>query len=243
TELHALNADAFMLAEAEELNLFDKAFDCCYAWELHHLMCDVAKGRKRANALRDHLYATQSKYPRWAMKMVFTSNHDENSWQGTEQSRFGDALELMTLFTFVVPGGMPLIYTGQEVGYDHSFKFFDRDPIPCSSYASNEVTERYRKLIELKHSLTSLRAGEGGGMWTTIANNAEDCLIALVRETGEDRVVAIMNLSPYLIKAEFNTGIYAGVYEDAITGEEFVLDTWFIQHFGAWEYKLLVKKK
>lgn len=42
----------------------------------------------------------------------------------------GGAREIMAAFTFVVPRGLPLIYTGQEIGYDHSFAFFDRDPIP-----------------------------------------------------------------------------------------------------------------
>ena len=49
----------------------------------------------------------------------------------------GDAREIMAAFTFVVPRGLPLVYTGQEVGYDHSFAFFDRDPIPADRYVAN----------------------------------------------------------------------------------------------------------
>ncbi len=243
TELHKMKSDVFMLAEAEELNLFDRAFDVCYAWELHHLMCDVAQGRRRADALRDHLYKSQQTYPMWAMKMAFTSNHDENSWQGTEQSRFGDALELMTLFSFVVPGAMPLIYTGQEVGYDHSFEFFERDFIPEEQYVAGEMTEYYRKLIDIKHSCTSLRAGERGGMWTTIHNNAEDCLVILVRESGEDRVIAMMNMSPYTVRGQFNTGIYADNYVDGLSGEEMQLNSWVDKIFAPWEYKIIIKRK
>ncbi len=241
--LHAIKPDVFMLAEAEELNLFNRAFDACYAWELHHLMCDVAQGNRRADALRDHLYASQSNYPRWAMKMSFTSNHDENSWQGTEQSRFGAALEVMNVFTFVVPGSMPLIYTGQEVGYDHSFEFFDRDSIPESQYQTSATTELYRKLIEMKHSHTSLRGGEQGGEWYTINNNAEDCLLILVRETSEDRIVAIMNMSPYTINACYNTGVYEGAYKNALTGEDFYLPTYVDEVMGGWQYRVLSMKR
>ncbi len=244
-DLHEINPDIFILAEAEQQNLFDRAFDCCYAWELHHLMCDVAQGNRRADALRDHLYNADNNYPMWSMQMSFTSNHDENSWQGTEQSRFGDALEVMNVFSFVVPRSIPLIYTGQEVGYEHSFDFFDRDPIPASYYAEspNPTTTFYRKLTALKHNHTSLRAGERGGMWCTINNNAEDCLIILVRETAEDRVVAIINLSPYTITSKYNTGIYAGEYTDVMMNEPYTLHSEVEEVLAGWQYRVLSMKR
>ena len=144
-QLKRTKPDLFMLAEAEETNLFDEgAFDACYAWEMHHLMVDVAQQRTRVTALRDYIYADRGRYPRSAMRLAFTSNHDENSWSGSEFDRFGDAREAMAVFSFVVPRGLPLIYTGQEVGYDHSFAFFDRDPIPA--YELNDFTHFYRRL-------------------------------------------------------------------------------------------------
>ncbi len=241
-QLHELNSDIFMLAEAEEVNLFDRAFDCCYAWELHHLMCDVAKGNRRANALTE-LLRRDGGYPRWSMRMTFTSNHDENSWQDTEYVRFGESLDAMSLFSFVAPTGMPLIYTGQEVGYDHSFEFFDRDPIPAESYVEGAKTALYRKLIDLKHNFTSLRAGELGGTWCTIANNAEDCLMILVRESAEDRVVAIMNLSQYTIEANYNVGIYEGRYVDGMSGESVDLPLNISEFMAPWACKILTLKK
>ncbi len=240
-ELHSVNPDIFMLAEAEERNLFDGAFDCCYAWELHHLMSDVAKGNRRADAIRDHLYADLSRYPQWAMRMLFTSNHDENSWQGREREIFGEALDVMRIFSFVAPYTMPLIYTGQEVGYDHSFEFFDRDPI--ADYSPNATTEIYRKLCDMKHRLTSLGAGERGGSWTTIHNNAEDCLLILVRESADDCVIAIMNLSPYTIECKYNCGVYKGTYRNVLSGEEHHLESEMHHFMNGWSYQLLEMSK
>ncbi len=242
SELHKVKSDIFMLAEAEETNLFDRAFDCCYAWELHHLMCDVANGRQRTDSLKNFIYQSKG-YPRWSMKMVFTSNHDENSWQRTEQERFGDSLAVMTLFSFVAPGGMPLIYTGQEVDYEHAFEFFDRDPIPAERYVESQRGTFYRQLADLKHNFTSLRGGERGGTWCTINNNADDCLLILVRETSEDRVVSVMNISPYTIEAQYNTGIYAGEYCDGFSGEKVVLESEVSEYMAPWSYKVFVLKK
>ena len=241
TVLHAVKPDVFMLAEAEELNLFDNAFDMCYAWEIHHMMCDIAKGERRVWDLRNTLYTDRQRYPESAMKMMFTSNHDENSWSGSEFDRFGAAREAMTALTFVWEAAMPLIYTGQEVGYNHSFEFFERDHIPTAEYKAGADTELYRKLIELKHSQAALQAGERGGRTIEIENNAKDCLMTFVREKGDSRVMAIMNLSPYTIHANYNNGIYAGDYTNAITGERVTLPVEFEQDIEPWGYTLLYK--
>ncbi len=243
TRLRSLRPDLFLLAEAEETNLFDlPAFDACYGWELHHLMVDVAQGRVRTTALRDWMRADRSRYPRWAMRLAFTSNHDENSWSGSEFARFGAALGAMTAFTFVVPCGLPLLYTGQEVGYDHSFAFFDRDPIPSGRYRPDGFTDLYRRLIRMRHDHPALFAGGRGGGMIEIGNNAEDCLLTMVREAGDDRVVAVMNLSPYPIHAVYHTGIYAGMYADALTDEPYELRGRVEEDMAPWSYRLLARR-
>ena len=112
------------------------------------------------------------------MRLVFTSNHDENSWNGSEFTRMGDAREIMAAFTFVVPRGLPLVYTGQEIGYDHSFAFFDRDPIP--SYARQFVHGFLPPPggAPARQPGARRRARRGGEM-IEIRNNAEDCLMTL----------------------------------------------------------------
>ena len=240
-ELHALKPDIFLLAEAEEDNLFDDAFNMSYQWNIHHIMCDIAKGERRVWDLRNAIHGERAKYPREAMRMSFTSNHDENSWSGSEQSRFGAALDVMTAMTFLMPSTMPLIYTGQEVGYDHSFEFFDRDPIPSETYRETRHTELYRRLAALKHSEAALAAGERGGELIEIENNAKDCIMTFVREVGGSRVVAIVNLSPYVIHADFNTGIYAGDYCDALTGEHVHLASHVERDIAPWCFQILKK--
>ena len=240
--LRRVKPDLFLLAEAEQRNLFDDGvFDACYGWEMHHLLNDVAQQRVRVTALRDWLRADRGRYPRSAMRLAFTSNHDENSWNGSEFARMGAARGIMAAFTFVVPGGLPLIYTGQEVGYDHSFAFFDRDPIPAESYRANAYTEFYRRLTELRHANPALAAGGRGGDMVEISNNAEDCLITFVREVPGNQVVAVMNLSPYAIETDYYTGIYAGMYTDALTGRPSELRGHVVEPMGPWSYRILTR--
>ena len=238
--LQSVKSDIFMLAEAEGKEFFDNAFDACYGWELHHSMVDVAQGKSRVWDLRDRIYSLLNGYPQSSMHMSFTSNHDENSWSGSEQSRFGEALEAMTALTFVLPKSFPLIYTGQEIGYDHSFAFFDKDAMP--KFEPNEATEKYRRLCEMKHLFSALNSADKGGSFVEINNNAPDCLLTFVRENQQVRVVYIANLSPYKVFADFHTGIYAGEYENVLSGEAETLyeHTW--GDMEPWSFRLLTQK-
>lgn len=239
-ELQSVKSDIFMLAEAEGSEFFDNAFDACYGWELHHSMVAVAQGKSRVWALRDKIYSVLNDNPATSMHMSFTSNHDENSWSGSEQSRFGEALEAMTALTFVLPKSLPLIYTGQEIGYDHSFKFFDKDAMP--KFEPNGATDRYRRLCGMKHSFEALRSADCGGSFVEINTNASDCLLVFVRENQQGRVVYIANLSPYKVFADFHTGIYAGEYENALSGEVETLYEYTWGDMEPWSFRLLTQK-
>lgn len=238
--LRGAKPDLFLLAEAEEQNLFEEeAFDACYGWKMHHLMNDVAQQTVRVTALRDYIYADRKQFPDWAMRLAFTSNHDENSWSGSEFTRMGAAREIMAAFTFVVPRGMPLVYTGQEIGYDHSFAFFDRDPI--GFYGGNSFTDFYRRLCTLRHSNPALAAGGNGGKMVEVRNNAEDCLLTFVREVEGNRVLVMMNMSPYAIQTDYYTGIYAGLYIDAMTGSDYEVRGHVDEVMAPWAYRILTR--
>ena len=85
--------DIYLLAEAERDNLADatETFDANYAWELHHLLNSLAQGRKTVADLKDYVTRDAARFPKEAFRLTFTSNHDENSWSGTEFEREGAA--------------------------------------------------------------------------------------------------------------------------------------------------------
>ncbi|NLZ95743.1 MAG: alpha-amylase, partial [Bacteroidales bacterium] len=142
--LKALKPNIFMLAEAEEPELNSKAFDAYYAWDFHHKMNMVAQGDGNVDSLRASLNKMNTRFDDRAIPMYFTSNHDENSWSGTEFERMGDAVTAFTALSYVLPG-MPLIYNGQEVGFDRRLEFFEKDNIDWSAVVSkDEFTDLYK---------------------------------------------------------------------------------------------------
>ena len=145
----------FFLAEGEETFLHEAGFDCTYAWKLHHLLNDIAQGKAGADSLASYLAWNKETYA-GAHRLMFTSNHDENSWNGTEYERMGDAWQAMSVLCWTLPNSQPLIYTGQEVGLNHRFEFFEKDPMP--DWHHNATTDFYGYLARLKHSHKALRS-------------------------------------------------------------------------------------
>lgn len=94
----------------------------------------------------------------------------------------------------------------------------------------------------MKHRNRALQAGERGGSFVEIENNAKDCLMTFVREVEGNRVLCVMNLSPYAIHADFNTGIYQGEYADALTGDRIVVPYRVEQDMAPWSYRILIRE-
>lgn len=180
----------YMLAEGENPELYRSGFDASYAWELHHLLNDIAQGKKGITELLDYIARDAENYPPEAFRLMFTSNHDENSWAGTEFERMGDAARAMAVLTFTLPNGQPLIYTGQEMGWNHRFEFFEKDPVP--SWEENDFTEFYRSLIRFRHDHPALRSGEKGGRFEVVS--AEDSTLVFKRILPGDTVTVKVEL-------------------------------------------------
>jgi len=103
-----------------------KAFHAYYGWRLHHTLNDVAQAKKDVDSIRHTLAQMVEEFGPNAIPLLFTSNHDENSWNGTEFERMGQATWQMAALTFALPG-IPLVYTGQEVGNVKQLAFFEKD--------------------------------------------------------------------------------------------------------------------
>ena len=191
--------DIYLLAEAEKPELHTDAFDATYAWDFHHLINQIAQGEKGVADLKAYIAHDAEVTPHEAFRLMFTSNHDENSWNGTEFERMGDAVRCFAALTFVLPNGQPLIYTGQEFGYDHRFEFFEHDPMP--SLEPNEWTEFYRDLCAMRHAHPALASGERGGEIVYLADVPENVL-AFTRTVGDDSVLCLFNLSTAPVTVE-----------------------------------------
>ncbi len=191
----------FMLAEAEKPEL-QKAFDMSYGWEFHHLTNDIAKGEKPASVVHDYIVDRINRFDADHLSMMFTTNHDENSWNGTVFERYGDAHRAMAVLTFTVDG-MPLIYSGQEASMTKRLKFFEKDAIDWGDY---ELQEFYASLLSLKKSTPALWSGAEGGRYRPLSHTSEnDRVLGFQRSHNLGRVDVWINFSDTAVTVEPET--------------------------------------
>lgn len=181
----------FMLAESDAVELHTSgAFDMTYSWDLaDQVFKKIGTGQAGAPLLREWLGRQPAGYPAHAYRMRFTSNHDFNSWHGSDAELYGDAYPALAVLTFTLPG-MPLIYNGQESGLNRRLAFFEKDPI---DWKRHELSDFYRQLIALKHRHPALAAGQYGAPVKLLASPAD--VVAFERRQGTDVVRVAVNLS------------------------------------------------
>lgn len=183
--------EVFLLAEADQPFLHEKAFDATYDWKFHHIMNEMAKGTMNALNAEKHFMYVDSVYPPNSILLQFTSNHDENSWNGTEFERYGDAYRMYAVMSFTVPG-MPLIYNGQESCLKKRLLFFEKDPI---DWTECDMYPFYQKLIKLRKSNIALWSGPANGGLERIQTNQGDKVFAFRRVKDYNRVICVFNLT------------------------------------------------
>ena len=196
-DLRLTHPDMFTLAEDEDKadELTETAFDMYYGWTLHKLMNGVAQGKNTVQDLWDYFAKADSTIRPEAIRMNFITNHDENSWAGTEQERMGDAVNLFAAFCYVVPG-MPMIYTGQLSGNHHRLEFFEKDLIDNDEAYSQ--ADLYRDLNNLRERNKALFSPEVGAPMERIACDNDAifaCKRSKVGKWHTNTVIAVMNMS------------------------------------------------
>lgn len=228
--------DLFMLSEAEEVDLTEKAFDMHYAWNLHHVMNAVAQGKVQTDSIWNYFAQKDSRFAKRAFPMVFTSNHDENSHAGTEFARMGvQGAEAMAVFTYLVPG-MPLIYTGQEYGSDKQLRFFDKDTIARNVNASQ--FKMYQELNKLRKENKALWSGEAGGDLVRLENDRPAQVFSMKRAVEGDEVVAVFNFSNESVDVNVQ-GVGGKMQQYPAAGEVEVVGQMSLK---PWEYRVYYKK-
>lgn len=181
--------DVFMLAESENPEFHYIGFDATYAWNIMWATVDVAQGKHSLKYLDSVLNQNFSTFPKNAERMYFTSNHDENSWNGTEFEKYGDAYKAFAVFSQTMYESVPLIYSGQEVPNKKRLKFFVRDPIVWNQY---EMAPFYSTLLHLRKKNEALAADAGYKKIKTANDNA---IFAYIRQKGHHKIFVVLNLS------------------------------------------------
>lgn len=227
----------FMLAEADKGELHEAGFDATYPWDMFKTMKLIAAGQRDALSIDSVLARQDSSFPAGAIRMYFTSNHDENSWGGSDYATFpGPKHAPFAVFTQTMRNSLPLIYSGQEEPVLRKIEFFEKDPMPFGHYARAPF---YKKLLMLRKDNPALATDAA---FKKVKAGDEKCVYAYTREKDGHRVLVILNFSPkkqaILLEDEALNGealnLFKGSREKIKTGKAFNLGPW---GYLVYEYK------
>lgn len=187
----------FMLAESHDPAIHS-VFDMTYDWGLLDVFDDISEAKANADALRKWVEVGQAGFPGDSYRMLFTSNHDVNSWRWSDSEKYGLRFRAFAVLAATLPG-MPLVYSGQESGLDKKIAFFEKDAIAWDDFENQTF---YRKLLRLKISHPALANGAKGGKMELL-DVGDAKVFAFRRVAAGQHLTVVVNLSdqPIAIRA------------------------------------------
>lgn len=226
----------FMLAESEDQpEQFKSCFNMNYGWTMYNMMRAVAQGARTADKIDSLRDANQARFPSWYYQMLFTQNHDENTWKGTLTELFGPGADAFVVLSSTLEG-MPLVYNGMESGLNKRLSFFEKDSINWGNYGRSDF---YKTLLTLKHRNRALWNGPHGGRAVKIPTDRDDKIYAFYRQRDTDAVAVILNLSNHPQTFRLNGTGYEGRYTDVFSHQPAELKSDMIITLKPWEYRVL----
>ncbi|RYD91555.1 MAG: DUF3459 domain-containing protein, partial [Sphingobacteriales bacterium] len=182
--------NVFMLAEADDAWMHEAGFDATYGWNDFANWKGIAKGEKNARYVDTSLLRVQKTFQKGARRMMFTSNHDENTWNKADYGTMPGAVHgPFAVLTYTLPQGIPLIYSGQEEPFLDSLSFFYKDTIHFHQFARAPF---YQRLLELRRTVPALASD---AQFVKLRTSNDDALYAFERRKGNSKVLVVLNLS------------------------------------------------
>jgi len=234
TELQKIKP-LFMLAEEQGTEgMLDEAFVSNYNWQLLDRINTLANNPTSAVTFMGFVSGQATEYPTGSFPMNFITNHDENSWNGSEYKRLGAAVPAMAALTFTLPG-VPLIYSGQEVGNTRELAFFEKDQIP-NLEVENATTAFYKKLVALKTKNQAL--------WNSAPFDAPELfqanpnIISYTRTLGKNKVITIINATDKPQKVNIAMKKLAGTYYQFSTSKQIKIPATLKLNLKPWQFEV-----
>ena len=230
----------FWLAENDAIEnpQYYQAFDACYSWTWMHKTECFYKEHWDVDSLKNILYHYNSIGDNNAIKLWFTANHDENSWNGTEYEKYGDAAKAFAVHSFTW-NGIPLIYSGQELPNLKRLEFFEKDVIAWNG--KYEMAGFYKTLLLLRKNNKAVWAGEAAGTTHMVKTSGDKNLVGFLRKQDEQEVLVLLNMTRGTVNFELDDEQVHGKFTNIFTGETIDLSANKQIELYAWGYLVLEK--
>jgi glycosidase len=206
----------YWLAECEDTRYFE-AFDTTYAWAFMHASGSINRHEPNLNPVLEQLKLYASEVSN-TQKLFFTSNHDENSWNGTEYEKYGVTAKAWAVFT-ATWGGLPLVYSGQEIPNPKRLSFFEKDELDWSQQTKQPALHGfYKALFSLRTQNEAVVFGQNQMLQTPYPNS----IVAFIKKHQNNVVLVLLNISEHnRLAFEISHPLLSGTFEQIFSGLRF----------------------
>lgn len=217
----------FWLAECEILN-YHEAFDLTYGWEVMRAFDKYFKDEMKMQEIHPLLH-NYAQYPIGSRKLLFTSNHDENTCYGTEYEKYGVCAKAMAVLSCTWPG-IPLMYSGQGKPNTIRLAFFEKDFIDWEGNV--ELHDFYKTLLMLHKKNKALQESASVLMLQTNCDN----VLAYLCRRQHDKLLVLMNLGKEPARFHINHPALPGNYINLFSAELKTINRMETFSFNAGDY-------
>ena len=204
------------LTEGERTDHYAAGMPLIYGWNWNYQLQQVF-GTAQASATNLFAANTAEANASPAIRLRFATNHDQSAWDATPVTMFGWVeASFAAQAAAVLMGGVPLMYTGQEVGVTGTQSFFAKDPVNWS--ANPGLQERFGALFALRLKHDALRYG-------SLKPYSHPNILAFERQLDGERVLVLINTRAAAVTYNIPTALRETDWTDALRAESKSLGT------------------
>ncbi|MDQ2752351.1 MAG: alpha-amylase family glycosyl hydrolase, partial [Bacteroidota bacterium] len=221
----------YWLAETDE-EKYLQVFDASYAWEWMVDSTALVKHRMGVEKMMGVLMKYVNQCSDHAQKLMFTANHDENTWNGTEYEKYGAAAKTFAVFTNTWLG-IPLIYSGQELPNYKRLKFFDKDEIEWTD-EKPALQDFYKTLLTLRKRCNVFHCGAD---LIPLNTNESDKAVAYICKFEDKKALVLFNFSEAeRVHFSITHDELKDNFQNVFSGLTFTFDTTISFELHPWQY-------
>lgn len=219
------------LAEGTNSSEITAGFQLGYAFSYYGTIKGVFSGNTASG-----LFATNtsenSSLPSPGLKLRYITNHDVASSDGSVIQLYGSKQGSLAAFVIAAyMGGVPLIYSSQEVGYPNKINFFNNVPIDYT--ANPDMVAAYKKIIAFRAANEAVKTG-------ALTPYSDANIVAFEKTSGTNDVLIMVNTRNSVQNFNIPANLQNASWTNGLTNADVTLSATY--SFQPNEYLILRKK-
>jgi glycosidase len=218
------------LAEGTKGAEISAGFQLGYAFSYYSTIKSVFGGASAGNLFTTNT-AELASLPSPGIKLRYITNHDDASSDGSTISEYGGKQGALAAFTIAAyMGGVPLMYSSQEVGYPNAINFFNNVAVDYT--ANPDIVAAYKMILAFRAAHEAVKVG-------TLTAYTDANVTAFEKKSGTDDVLILVNTRNSAQTFSIPAALQNSSWKDGFTGAPVTLSTQY--SLSAYGYLALSK--